>query len=95
MASIKQTPCDLDIYLVKGDDFTFSIHSDVDLSAFQMNAGCGDQTFKITSITPYDYNITITKQQTNNFVHDKAWSLEWVDFNGNHRTVIKGTIKAE
>lgn len=95
MSSIKQLPSVLDISLVKGDDFTFSIHSSVDLSTFQLHAGCGDQTFKITPISSYDYDITITKQQSNSFVHDKSWTLEWVDSNGSHRTILKGTIKAE
>ena len=95
MASIKQLPNVLDISLVKGDDFTFSIHSSVDLSTSQLHAGCGDQTFKITPVSVYDYNITITKQQTNNFVHNKSWTLEWIDSNNEHRTVLKGTIKAE
>lgn len=93
MATLKQLPEKLDIYLVKGDDYTFSIHSDIDLSSYEMEASCGDADFTITKITNFDYNISITKQQTNSFVHDKNWTLEWIDPNGQHRTVISGNIR--
>lgn len=95
MASLKQLPTPIDIYMVKGDDFTFSIHSDINLSHYTLSARCGELTFKVTPITAFDYNITITAQQANNIVKEKTWTLEWIDPNGEHRTVFKGTVRVE
>ena len=95
MSSLKQTPSILDLYIVKGDDFTFAIISDTDLSEFEMHAFCGDQTFKINPLDAYRYEITITKQQTNNIIKEKTWSLEWIYPNGSHITIITGTVRTK
>jgi hypothetical protein len=95
MASIKQLPSCLDITLKKGDDFSFSVTFNIDLSPYTLNATCGDMTFDVTEITGFIYNITITKQQSNNMLTDRTWTLTWTASDGTKRTLIEGTIRTK
>jgi hypothetical protein len=93
MSSIKQESANLDILMIRGDDFLFSINFDTDLTDYTLNANAGSNKLTIIPITGFNYNILISKQQSNTFIKDQPWTLEWVDPNGKHRTVLSGVIR--
>ena len=97
MPQIDQRPASLDIGIVPGDDFAFTIHSPIDLSGYTLAAKTGSVTLSI-SATPgmpagYYYNVTITKAQSAAFAADRSWTLEWDDPNAKHRRVVAGAIR--
>ena len=98
MASIRQAPAPLDISMVYGDDFTFTIHSSIDLSGYTIAAKVGAVTLTV-SATPgmtagYYYNITITAAQSAAFTSDSlAWTFTWTDALSKKRTAISGAIR--
>lgn len=97
MASIKQIPAKLDLFLVPGDDFVFTIHSSIDLSGYKLTAKAGSIIFTIAEPAGSEepghyYNIALTAEQTAGIVRNRAWYLEWDDTNSLHRRVISGSI---
>ena len=97
MPQVEQRPGKLDIGIVPGDDFTFNIHSSIDLSGYTLAATSGAVTFTITPTagmtTGYYYDITITSAQSATFTAERWWVLSWVDGGGKKRRIASGTIR--
>lgn len=97
MPQVDQRPGSLDIGIVPGDDFTFTVHSPINLSGYTLSAKSGSVTFTMAATdgqpAGYYYDITITKAQSVLFTENRVWRLEWDDPATKHRTVAKGTIR--
>ena len=97
MPQVAQRPGNLDIGIVPGDDFTFTVHSPIDLSGYTLSAKSGAVTFTMSATAGhpagYYYEITITKAQSVLFTADRTWEITWDDPNAKHRTVNKGIIR--
>jgi hypothetical protein len=97
MPQVEQRPGKLDIGIVPGDDFTFTIHSSINLAGYTLTASSGTVTFTVspTAGMPagYYYDITITDDQSVLFASDLAWKLSWVDAGGKKRRIASGTIR--
>lgn len=98
MGTIRQAPAPLDLCMVYGDDFTFTIHSSIDLSGYTLSAKVGSVTLTVSETSGmeagYYYDITITAVQSSAFTSDSmAWTLTWTDTLTKKRTAIAGTIR--
>lgn len=97
MPQVDQRPGSLDIGIVPGDDFTFTIHSPINLSGYTLSAKSGSVALAISATTGmpagYYYDITITKAQSVLFTANRPWTIEWDDPNSKHRMAVRGTIR--
>jgi hypothetical protein len=97
MPTVEQRPGPLDIAMVAGDDFTFTLHSSISLAGYTLVAASGSVTFSMIP-TPgmdagYYYNITITAAQSVLFTGDRAWTLSWTDPATKKRRFGSGMIR--
>jgi len=92
---IKQEAVNLDILMIRGDDFTFSLNFNIDLTGYTLTANAGSNKLTVIPITGFNYNITISKQLSNNFIKDQSWTLEWTSPDGQHRTILYGVIRTK
>lgn len=97
MATVRQSPGALDILMVWGDDFTFILHSSIDLSGYTLEAWAGATPLTVSPTvgmtTGYYYDVTITSAQSDAFTGDRTWVLAWTDPETKKRTAIAGVIR--
>ena len=97
MPQIEQRAGSLDIGIVPGDDFTFTVHSPINLTGYTLAATTKSVTLTVGASAELNagfyYDITITKAQSVLFTKDRAWKFTWIDTATKTRTIAKGIIR--
>jgi hypothetical protein len=108
MAAYNQLPGELNLSLIRGDEFTFAATFNVDLTGYtraasiyndQTNAELAVPTMALTtstvgSVTTSTVTFTLTETQTAALSASRMrWFFRWVTPGGYTRTVLAGTVR--
>lgn len=109
MATFSALPGELNLQLVRGDEFSFSATFNLNLTGFTRSASIYNDatntaitaptmtltTTTVGSVTTSTVTFTLTETQTASLTAARMrWYFQWVSGSGVTRTVLAGTVKA-